>query len=97
MTLRRVGLTTFAAGLLVATVLFVLGPVVAATQAYCPGPEPLSAYALQGVQLWPPRVTYTNGCNDFVVSGLLLVASAASLLGLAVAAGSQAAASLRAD
>lgn len=82
MSLRRVGFTTFAVGLFVGTVLLVLGPNYSSTLVACPGPRPLTEYALRGVQLWPPRVFYTDGCNSKSLDPSFAVAFLVALLGL---------------
>ncbi|WP_313693905.1 hypothetical protein [Halorarum halobium] len=94
MSLRRVGFTTFAAALFVGTVLLVLDPVLATTEAFCPGQRSLSEYVLQGVQVWPPRVFYSNGCNARTLDPTFALAYLLALFGLVVAAAGHVRASL---
>lgn len=86
MSLRRAGFTTFAVGLFVGTILLVLGPESSGTLAACPGPRRLPEHALHGVQFWPPRVQYTDGCNAKALDPSFAVAFGLALLGLVVAA-----------
>ena len=90
MSLRRVGFTTFATALFVGAVLLVLGPVVSSTLAACPGNRPLAGVVLRGVQLWPPRVFYSDGCNEVALDPSFAVALLLALVGLAVAGVGQA-------
>lgn len=86
MFLRHAGATLFGAGLLVCTVLLVtVGPVAAATEAFCPGPRRLVEFAVTGVRAWPPTLTYTDGCNEILLRPSVLWSAVASAVGLLLA------------
>ena len=91
MSLRHAGATLFGAGLLVWAAAYVtVGPVAASTEVACTDPATLADYAVTGVQSWPPTLTYTDGCNDKVLSALVLWSFLASVVGLLLAAVGQA-------
>ena len=86
MSLRRVGATAFAAGLLVfAALLVTVGPARTATDLLCPGPQPLTEYVIVGVQAWPSTLRYTDGCNDFLLRPSVLWSGVLAVGGLLLA------------
>lgn len=80
--LRRAGFTTFAASLLIAAVLFVLDPVASSTEVVCPGPPQLVEYAVRELEVWPPTVMYTDGCNVKTLRPSFVAAVIGALLGI---------------
>ena len=81
MNLRRIGLLLGTLGLLLATVAAVVSSVVVAgTEAACPNQDP--SYALVGVDIATLGVTYTDGCNEFLINPLVTAGLLGTVVGL---------------
>ena len=91
MSVRRVGATTFAAGLFVCVLSAVtFGIAWGRTDVFCPGARALTEYALVGIEGMPPMVRYTDGCNEFTLSPLVQWSGLAAVAGSVLAAVGQA-------
>ncbi len=82
---QRIGIVVGTLGLLLATLAAVVSGVVAETEAVCPNHDP--SYALVGVDFATLGVTYTDGCNRFLINPLVTAGALGTVLGVFIGVG----------